>query len=445
MAHWWQSESQEKRTLRRVMELAVELGRLPTFEETRNLDEGLVSDAAFYYGSYSKLCELVASKLYGHNSRTFPADVAKIRLSSEVEGTEVARQRRLEDYKNRLKELGMWPTDERRLIEPAPLPEEFGHRRMEEVKTQDNKQEIAVKGEAARPRTGMCYVEKNDQWSFNIDRDNARIEGGESDQKSEKSKHEPKTENIAKGVVRVAGKPRVTKDDCIRVIGEVRAKFGRLNEAEYIKNAALNKWPAMATMRKNVGPVREWHKYLEEGNGQQELGGMEVGKHTPTDVKPAGDVKGGLSARGAKLPDLDVDSVTNEIMSLIGEAPLGEEETVLPTEVPEELGDDAALTTGGAEADKKLAMKSPELVGAAMLAANEAKTASNAASGATSVEDPDVAEELSEAARGTDPESVTVESPTLDLEKIKIVVKDLTLHALVNGRLAEITIQIGGN
>lgn len=109
--YWWNKETTEKRILRVMTDLAIELGRLPTLAEMQKLEAKIATDAAYYYGSLDGLRQAVAGKLYGHSALTSPTDLAPFERHLSPEAQEAARKRRLSQYEKRCAELRA-PTQE---------------------------------------------------------------------------------------------------------------------------------------------------------------------------------------------------------------------------------------------------------------------------------------------------------------------------------------------
>ncbi len=240
--YWWQEENRGQRTLRLVTQLAVDLGRLPTFEEAQAYEEGLPSDAAFYYSSYSALCRRVAGRLYGSEMRTYPTEQVKLcgLMASRVDSAEELQAA----YTARLEKLGLAPKDPQRLTEPAPTQELLVGSRKKSVgetvtDVQDEVRELV--------RQVLMQIPEIAE----------QLENAEIDMKE----------------VRIMAGKQTSPETCREAVRQAYVAIGEnaFIQKSYREYASKHGLPAIPTIEKKFGiKQRDWRKLLEDSQDAPE-------------------------------------------------------------------------------------------------------------------------------------------------------------------------------
>lgn len=332
--YWWQRENREQRAYRLMLELAVDLGRLPTIDEAKAFDDNLPSDAAFYYSSYTNLCQKVAVSLYGSIKRTCPTEPVSGfgRRCSKQDTAEELQAR----YEMRLKELNLAPKDPERLTKPAPMPEGVTVPKTPTMaKSRQDDVLITMTGKAVNRWTGRAIKRpvpellrkrqdhkaeaENDQRSestsqselagnnINIDQRSVEVAemnvniakcdtltASEQDEMlelaaqvleqvltevSEGVEQLDSSEILSKEVAAVAGK-QTSAETCLKAVWQAYAAMGEdaFRYKTYNAYAKKHGLPAILTIERKLGKKpKEWRELLEEQeNDQRSATDMEV-------------------------------------------------------------------------------------------------------------------------------------------------------------------------
>lgn len=326
VVYWWQGENRKQRAYRLMLELTVDLGRLPTIHEAKVFDDDLPSDAAFYYSSYTKLCQKVASSLYGSIMRTYPTEPVNGfgRWGSKQDTAEELQAR----YEMRLKELNLAPKDLERLTKPAPMPEgKTTARASTTAKIRRDDVLITMTGkvvnrwtgnvmrrpvpELLRKRQDRKTEAKNGRWSGEVSQSELAGNNANIDQRSVEAaemnvsivKHDTLTaneqdemlelagqvleqvltempevverfdgsENLSKEVTTMAGK-QISAETCLKAVRQAYAAMGEdaFRHKAYNAYAKEHGLPAILTIEKKLGKKpKEWRELLEELENDQ--------------------------------------------------------------------------------------------------------------------------------------------------------------------------------
>ncbi len=270
--YWWQEESKKTKVLQLLMQLAVNLGRLPTFEEAAASDGDLVHEATFYYGSYSNLAEMVASQLYGSSMRTYPTE--EVRLNGVWNAKSPDAEMLQANYEVRLVKLGLAPKDAKRLTEPAP--------RASSAKVKPTEIEVKL---PERPKV-VVQSAKIDHWSVKRapEAPEAIFQGvtkqvlGQIVEQTamlvaQKSASADDSEVTEKEVNDMRGgrKPAFDKAACIEILRRVDQELGgagKVTRSQYMQYAEAHagEVPSFAMLYRQLGATADWsEKYLQPG------------------------------------------------------------------------------------------------------------------------------------------------------------------------------------
>lgn len=298
--YWWQEENRGQRTLRLVTQLAVDLGRLPTFEEAQAYEEGLPSDAAFYYSSYSALCRRVAGRLYGSEMRTYPTEQVKLcgLMASRVDSAEELQAA----YTVRLEKLGLAPKDPQRLTEPAPT------------------QELLV-GSRKKPVDGVMAGlrpearEVMEQILMQAPEIAEQLENTEIDMKE----------------VRIMAGKQTSPEICREAVRQAYAAIGEnaFIQKSYREYASKHGLPAILTIEKKFGiKQRDWRKLLEDSQDAPEIAesALEVPENVPEISDSTPEVSEGELEASEKVPE--VSEGAPEVSECMPEIPENDQQSV---------------------------------------------------------------------------------------------------------------------
>lgn len=324
--YWWQEENRGQRTLRLVTQLAVDLGRLPTFEEAQAYEEGLPSDAAFYYSSYSALCRRVAGRLYGSEMRTYPTEQVKLcgMMASRVDSAEELQAA----YAARLEKLGLAPKDPQRLTEPAPTQElPVGGRKK------------SVDEVIAGVRPGVREVVE--QILMQVPEIAERLENAEIDMKE----------------VRIMAGKQTSPETCREAVRQAYAAIGEnaFIQKSYREYARKHGLPAIPTIEKKFGiKQRDWRKLLEDSQDAPEVAesALEVAKSEPEALENASEVPENMPEAVGKV--LEIPENDQQSVETLPKVPVWGNN-------PEDIEEHSEASRGVKKLDEPVALDVPEV------------------------------------------------------------------------------------